>query len=77
MTDTVAQEEAYLRGYDAGRNDQISDEFRYSVVATVGKNNPEARVGSYRSNFEALAVSDAWNAINNKHGVTYRVEVDW
>lgn len=49
----------------------------YSVVATVGTGNPEARVGVYSTRFEADAVAKAWNKINNKHGVTYRVEVDW
>lgn len=49
----------------------------YSVIATVGKDNPEARVGLYISQFEADAVAEAWNKVNNKHGVHYRVEVDW
>lgn len=52
-------------------------EEEYSVIATIGKDNPEARVGLYATRFEAEAVAAAWNKANNKHGVTYRVEVDW
>lgn len=33
-------------------------------------------VGAYQSKFEAEAVAAAWNRVNNKHGIRYRVEED-
>lgn len=63
------------RAIEADRSER--GEGDYSVIATVGKDNPEALVGTYRSEFEAVAVCKEWNRINNKHHVTYRVEKDW
>lgn len=62
------------RAIEADRQER---EGEYSVIATVGKGNPEARVGVYEAKFVADAVCKEWNRVNNKHGVTYRVETDW
>lgn len=64
----------YRMGYLAGA-DLIESQFGYAVIAEHGKDLPEAIVGSYSSQFEADAVALAWNKINNKYGIAYRVEV--
>lgn len=66
----------YRMGYLAGVK-SVTDDFEYTVVAEHGKDLPEAAVGTYRTTFEAEAIATAWNKINNKYGITYRVEVHW
>ena len=66
----------YRMGYLAGAS-SVEDEYTHSVIARRGGKYPESRVGTYRTSFEAEAVAAAWNKINMKYGITYRVEVDW
>jgi hypothetical protein len=51
-------------------------EYRWLVFANSGKRQPEALIGEYRTEFEATAVADAWNRVNGKYGIKYRVEED-
>jgi hypothetical protein len=51
-------------------------EYRWLVFASSGKRQPEALIGEYRTEFEATAVADAWNRVNGKYGIKYRVEED-
>lgn len=44
------------------------------VIAEHGKDQPEAIVGAYATDFEAHAVAREWNRINRRYGITYRVE---
>lgn len=37
---------------------------------------PLAIIGAYATKFEAEAVAEAWNRVNGKHGIRYRVEED-
>lgn len=46
----------------------------YSVVSSMGERYSENIVGTYQSRFDAEAVAARWNKVNNKHGITYRVE---
>ncbi|UOE45937.1 hypothetical protein [Agromyces larvae] len=55
---------------------QRAEEFTWQVIAITSPREPEAIVGTYRSRFEAEAVADRWNSVNNKYGITYRAEED-
>lgn len=55
---------------------QREAELRYLVIASQGRRYPESIVGRYAAEFDANAVAKEWNRINNRNGITYRVEDD-